>query len=334
MSSPEQREVAIEGFCNAVRQDRVAHAYLLIGDPRSEGVPFAIEMLRRLLCRADAPPCGACPACRQVAERTHPDVVWLEPESKSRKIQIETVRDSLLRRLTQTPFIAGGWRAAVILDADCLTDAAANAFLKMLEEPPSRAILLLLSAAPRSLLPTIVSRCQRIRVAAGPMEMGKWRERTLKLLARGLAANGVAERMARAREVRSLFDEARAAAEAEVEALEDAGAGGAAEAAEVDSDTWAARVGAREMAIRREILETILLWQRDVQLYATGGPADAARWPEYSETLRAQAQAYTPADAAAALRAVEDLNRRIERAVPVDSALDAFLQSLRATPRG
>jgi len=333
MSSPEDRDAAIEGFRNAVRQDRVAHAYLLIGDPRAEGVPFAVEMLRLLLCRADAPPCGACPACRQVAERAHPDVIWVEPESKNRKIQIETVRESLLRRLSQTSFIAGGWRAAVILDADCLTDAAANAFLKMLEEPPPRAILLLLTAAPRSLLPTILSRCQRIRVAAGPAETRKWRERTLELLARGLAAHGVAERMVRARALRALFDEARAAAEAEVEELEDAGGGAAAESDEADPDTRDARVGARELAIRREILETILLWLRDIRLYAIGGPAETARWPEHSDVLRDQARAYTPADAAAALRAVEDLNRRIERALPTDAALDAFLQCLRAAPR-
>ncbi len=334
MSFPEIAGTAIEGFRHAVRQQRVAHAYLLIGDPRGEGVPFAVEMLRMLMCRAAAPPCDECPACRQVAERAHPDILWVEPESKSRKIPIETVREVLLRRLSQTTFMEDGWRAAVILDADCMTDSAANAFLKMLEEPPPRAILLLLTEAPQRLLPTIVSRCQRIRVAAVPVEWSKWRERTLELLGRGLCADSVAERYARARDLRALFDEARAAAEDEVEAREAARGNGETDSADVDEATWDARVGAREAAIRREILETMLLWQRDIWLYATGGPTETARWPHAEESLRAAARRYTPAAAAAALRAVEALNRRLERALPADTALDDFLQSLPAAAQG
>lgn len=330
MSSPELPAAALEGFRRAVQQQRVAHAYLLIGDVRTEGVPFAVEMLQTLLCPQPNPPCRQCPACRQVAVRAHPDVLWLEPESRSRKIQAETIRQTLLPRLSQTTFIEGGWRAAVLLDADCLTDAAANVFLKMLEEPPPRAIILLLSGAPRSLLPTIISRCQRIRLSGAAVEASDWQHRALELLARGAAATGAVERMALVREWRSLFEEARVAAEEEVSRLEAESAPPApeGETVEVDPEVRAARIGARELAIRKQILETMLLWQRDIWLYTVGGPPEAARWPEHAEAVRAQARRYTAAQAAEALRALEDLNRRLERSLPAEAALDAFLQAL------
>lgn len=330
MSYPELPSAAIEGFRRAVQQQRVAHAYLLIGDVRTEGLPFAVEMLQTLLCPQPNPPCRQCPACRQVAARSHPDVLWLEPESRSRKIQAETIRQILLPRLSQTTFIEGGWRAAVLLDADCLTEAAANVFLKMLEEPPPRALILLLSGAPRSLLPTIISRCQRLRLGSAAAEASNWQQRALELRARGAATTGVVGRMTLVREWRALFDEARDAAEEEVSRIEaeSAPAVPEGETIEVDPEVRAARIGARELAIRRQILETMLLWQRDIWLYVVGGPPEAARWPEYAEALRAQARRYTPAQAAEALRAVEELNRRLERALPTDAALDAFFQTL------
>ena len=81
----------------------------------------------------------------------------IEPEKKSRVIAVDAVR--ALNHRIQTSSFAGGWKVAVIKYADRLNDQAANAFLKTLEEPPARTLLLLLTDAPQSLLPTVVSRC-------------------------------------------------------------------------------------------------------------------------------------------------------------------------------
>src|SRR6201997_427541 len=102
------------------------------------------------------------------AVETHPDYHLVEPESKSRRILVEQIRqlEEALRMKSST----GGWKFGVIIDADRLMPQASNAFLKTLEEPPLNSILLLLTALPEALLETIQSRCIRIvlRLPAGP----------------------------------------------------------------------------------------------------------------------------------------------------------------------
>jgi DNA polymerase-3 subunit gamma/tau len=93
-------EQALADFRHGVSSGRVAHAYLLLGDPRGAAGELATRMLELLFCRADAPPCGgSCESCRQVRERRHADILWLEPESKSRQIRIEDIREKLIPRI-------------------------------------------------------------------------------------------------------------------------------------------------------------------------------------------------------------------------------------------
>jgi DNA polymerase-3 subunit delta' len=107
--------------------------------------------------------CGACPACRRISRGVHPDVIVIEPGDTG-SIKIEQVRD-VIARAAYRPF--EGRRRVVIIDhADALVDAAQNALLKTLEEPPSASIFLLLSSMPDALLSTVRSRCPRLRFGA------------------------------------------------------------------------------------------------------------------------------------------------------------------------
>jgi DNA polymerase-3 subunit delta' len=108
--------------------------------------------------------CGECAACRRIARGVHPDVIVLEPGEMG-SIKIEAVRD-VVDRAGFRPF-EGRRRVVVIDEADALVPAAQNAMLKTLEEPPPASIFLLVSSLPDALLPTIRSRCPRLRF--GPL---------------------------------------------------------------------------------------------------------------------------------------------------------------------
>ncbi len=97
----------------------------------------------------------------QVRARTHPDIAILEPEGRSRTIHIKSMRERIVEPMAATAY-SGGWKVGIVVGADRMEPAAANAFLKTLEEPPARTLFLLLSDAPDAILPTILSRAQRI----------------------------------------------------------------------------------------------------------------------------------------------------------------------------
>jgi DNA polymerase-3 subunit delta' len=107
----------------------------------------------------DPAACGRCRSCRKISSGNHPDILRLKPSGTY--IRIDQIRE-LCRVLAMKPYEAE-YRIAMILDAHLLNPEAGNALLKMLEEPPDRTILVLTATATADMLPTIVSRCRRIR---------------------------------------------------------------------------------------------------------------------------------------------------------------------------
>ena len=119
--------------------------------------------------------CGECPACRRIQRGVHPDVIVIEPGDTG-SIKIEQVRD-VIDRAEYRPF-EGRRRVVIIDEADALVDAAQNALLKTLEEPPSASMFVLVSSIPDALLPTVRSRCSRLRFAGlSPAELSEVLER-------------------------------------------------------------------------------------------------------------------------------------------------------------
>jgi DNA polymerase-3 subunit delta' len=109
--------------------------------------------------------CGECASCKRIARGVHLDVIVIAP-GDSGSIKIEQVRD-VIDRADYRPF-EGKRRVVIIDDAEALVPAAQNALLKTLEEPPSASIFILVSSMPDALLPTVVSRCPRLRFAPLP----------------------------------------------------------------------------------------------------------------------------------------------------------------------
>ena len=156
------QEKAITILRHALRNDRLAHAYLFIG-PEGVGKRLtALTLFKAMNCQSPPEPgdcCEKCPSCVKVNSSNHADFIVVEPEGET--IKIDQIR-AMQKRLHFRP-MEGGRRACILDSADCLNDAASNALLKTLEEPPQETHLFLIASRPHKLLPTILSRCQWVK---------------------------------------------------------------------------------------------------------------------------------------------------------------------------
>jgi DNA polymerase III subunit delta' len=153
------------GLVAAERSGRLPHALLIHEAPGAGGDWLAVWAAQLALCQnPERAPCGTCPGCARVATLQHPDLTLVRPLEDSRQIRIEQVRE-LSAELALTSH-GGGYKVGLITPADALNRFAANALLKTLEEPPPRTLLVLVATQPSRLPPTVVSRCQRLRLRA------------------------------------------------------------------------------------------------------------------------------------------------------------------------
>jgi DNA polymerase-3 subunit delta' len=147
----------------------LAHAYLFFG-PEGIGKRLtALTLAKAMNCQSpprEGEACEECASCKKINSSNHADVIVVEPQGEV--IKIDQIRE-LQRRLRYRP-LEGGKRACILESADGLNDAAANALLKTLEEPPDETHLFLLTSRPHRLLPTILSRCQWVKFK--PLSMG------------------------------------------------------------------------------------------------------------------------------------------------------------------
>ena len=137
---------ALRYLTRAKEGGRLPHSYLITGADGSGKRDLARKFFADLN--------------QSAAVETHPDYHLVEPESKSRRILVEQIRQ--LEESLRMKSSNGGWKFGVVVDADRMMPQASNAFLKTLEEPPRKSILLLLTAVPEALLETVQSRCIRI----------------------------------------------------------------------------------------------------------------------------------------------------------------------------
>ena len=152
----------LEGAVTAARSgeesQEMTHAWLFTGPPGSGRSSAAVAFACALICSSDG--CGTCAECRAAKAGTHADVEIIRTEGLS--IKIEEIRE-LLTRVAWAPAM-GGWRVVVMEDADRLTESAANALLKAIEEPGNRTVWLLCAPTLHDVLPTIRSRCRHLQL--------------------------------------------------------------------------------------------------------------------------------------------------------------------------
>jgi DNA polymerase-3 subunit delta' len=152
---------AIRFLTQLVRKQIIPHAFLFSGMAGTGKLASAREFAKVLNCLdpKDSDCCGLCGPCRKLDQDCHPDLLVVR--SDGAWIKLDQIRE-LKERFRFRPF-EGKWRVVIIQDAQKLGEEAANAILKVLEEPPAGNVFILLAPESQMLLPTIVSRCCHVR---------------------------------------------------------------------------------------------------------------------------------------------------------------------------
>ena len=164
----------VERFRHALSAGKLASTFLFVGPEGIGKRTLALKLAQSMLCEerdeVALAPCGTCPACRQVATLTHPDLYLVSKPADKSYIPVEKfigdrehrMREGLCHDIAMKPF-RGGRKIAVIDDADYMNAEGANCLLKTLEEPPPRSVIILIGTSAQKQLPTIRSRSQLVR---------------------------------------------------------------------------------------------------------------------------------------------------------------------------
>ncbi|MDD2599491.1 MAG: hypothetical protein PHO37_09735 [Kiritimatiellae bacterium] len=301
---------------HAFESGKPAHGYLITGPLRGLVMDLTIRILQYLFCESQSvKPCGICNGCRKVRERTQVDIEWIYPEKKSRVISIENIRENLLAKVSQSS-MQGGWKAGVIVGADRLNTASSNAFLKTLEEPTDKTIFLLLTEAPQQLLPTIISRCQRIDLGEIRQLDEPWRGRMIETLSFDLYRTPI-ERLSMCNSLYSVLTDLKKHVEELVKNEEQEN-----DKIEEHKDVFDAKVSARYREFRGDFTLVLLRWFRDIFVLCSGGENALLYNQGYTKILKERAANLDLSQAIYNLKAIEELSVQMnERNMPEESTL-------------
>lgn len=315
-------EEAFDNIRRGFESGRPAQAYIISGAPRAEGQDLAEMVLTLVCCTAEKKPCGVCRSCEQVKKHTHPDIMWIEPQKKSRKISIEQVRD-LQGRIFQTSFFSG-WKICVLVGADRLGIEASNAFLKTLEEPPGKSLFFLLTDSPQFLLSTIISRCQRVTLSGDQSRLPDSRRKTLYSIFTDSRYEGNIAELSRVAGGSESVIASFSRADRLVRLLKEVKESVKAEEYEIvadgeldeENETLDARVNSRYREMRMEIMRFLLLWYRDILLLLCGADDNLVYNDRHLVFMKEKTKGMTYRQALHNVAVVEAMNRQLERNMP------------------
>jgi DNA polymerase-3 subunit delta' len=324
-------------LCQCLQQakakQRSGQAYLLVGDTPSLLEDFAMAWAQTAACigeREDGAACGECQPCQLFQMQAYPECFILRPQSKSRTITVDSMRqfDHDLS-LAASP---NRLKIGIIIEAECMGAEAQNAFLKTLEEPPRRTMLLLLTVNSRLLLPTIRSRCQLLSLLRNRQDYSLALEQGLFTVLAGLRRNaGASVAVRAASKISAILAGLRSAAE-EASKQDDGPRWQDLSDAKVKKqleDEQSAKVEAEYIRYRDSLLDAMQAWFLQRLLIANGAAAGLLPHPEMlADAAELLQQRPNPQETEEDLILVEEFVRALRSNVEERLALDAMCLSI------
>jgi DNA polymerase-3 subunit delta' len=337
---PEHRQ-GVQLLQRSLERGRLAHAYLFNGHELEDLEAIASALIRTLNCQrpvrgvgqAAVDCCDQCANCRKIAHGNHADVHWVRPESRSRVVTVDQTR-ALMQEINLKPAEAD-YKAAVIVAADRMNVQAANAFLKTLEEPPAKSVLILLSTEPQRMLETILSRCLRLNFAGEGSRMPAPAEMEWLAQFGGLAAATQTSLLQRYRLLDALMAKLNRMKEATEESL--AAQSPLQQYDEVEKDLrerWeselSAAIEAEYRRQRADLLVIVQRWFRDVWLQTLPAQSETAALLDFPQmdSAKGVARRLSSRQALENLQIMESLQRLLRTNVQEALALEVNLLKL------
>lgn len=152
-----------EHFRKAIENHKVSHAYILTGEAGMGRKSIANAFAMTLLCeKGGSEPCMVCHSCKQVLAGSHPDLIYVT-HAKPNSIGVDDIREQINDTIMIRPY-SSYYKIYIVDEAEKMTVQAQNALLKTIEEPPSYAVVILITTNQEAFLPTILSRCVQLKL--------------------------------------------------------------------------------------------------------------------------------------------------------------------------
>ncbi|UIO42660.1 DNA polymerase III subunit delta' [Brevibacillus brevis] len=313
-----QQPRAQELLSHSLRNERLAHAYLLAGPKGSGKKQMALHLAKSLFCsEREADACGACVTCRRIEGGNHPDVLFITPDGASIKIdQIRSLQKEMAMRAVES-----SRKVYIIEHVDKMTTQAANSLLKFLEEPPAGVLALLLTEHSHAILSTILSRCQIVQFSPLSAES----------IAEKLRAEGVLAGMAQvASHITTNVEEAMTLSQSEsfaqlrnlvIQLVQECKQRNSSALLTIHDMLQKSDKSKEELPL---FLDLLILWLRDILYLQVGRHAHLIN-SDQQDVLQGQALVWTKAELLRGIDLVMETKNRIERNANAQLALERLV---------
>ena len=317
-------EQIIEHLQNAIKLQKVSHAYILDGEEGAGKNMLARAFAQTLQCeRGGTEPCGECHSCKQAMSGNQPDIITVTHE-KPTSIGVEDIRGQLCGDIQIKPY-SSPYKIYIVDEAEKMTVQAQNALLKTIEEPPAYGVIMLLTTNADAFLPTILSRCVTLKLRPVKSEIIRpylmekyhipdYQAEVCTAFARGNV--GKAERLAQSEQ----FAELKSHLLHLLRHLRDM---------EVYELTEAVRSASEYKTEINDYLDLMALWFRDVLLFKATRQIDGLVFAEEINAISAQAQKSSYEGLERILKALEKAKVRLNANVNFELTMELLMLTIK-----
>lgn len=309
---------------NALKFNKISHAYMLQGEKLSGKRMVADIFARVLQCESDADkPCNLCRSCKQALNGNHPDIIYVEHD-KPNVISVDNVRTQINGDIAIKPY-SGRYKIYIMDEAEKMNTQAQNALLKTLEEPPEYAVILLLTTNVEAMLPTILSRC--VVLDTKPVADDAIKQFLMKKLELPDYRAGICAAFARGNVGKAIqlasnedFDKLKS---------EVLGLMKNVDSLEVNQMAAAVKKINEEKYDMNDYLDLCFIWYRDVLLYKACGEEAPLIFKEDRLDIRAAAARYGYAEINGIMHAIEQARNRLKSNVNADLTMELLFMAMK-----